>query len=211
MNTLRISAVEQLHVLSQHFCTLTNVDLPVDYLRRGVARAWMSETGDMAAAFACVTEPPFRILTALPDEQWDEYLRESVAAGLVCELNAVFVRPEYRGEVDVVMFARDVFRTFVDTGKRCGLFGYSTQRTDLEALYKRPFLNPVPLHEGTVRLPTGFVTSASAFFGYFRADHIANTFRFTSTDPAPHGRAACVGSPATGAASAYRLPTTMDI
>lgn len=143
----------------------------------------------MAAAFACITEPPFRILTALPEEQWDEYLRESVTGALVCELNALFIRPEYKRDFDVIMFARDVFQTFVGTGKRCALFGYSTERTDLEALYKRPFLAPVQLHEGIVRLPTGFVTSASAYFGYFRADHISKIFRFAQKDATGHADA----------------------
>lgn len=189
MNANVITSTEQLQVLSRHFRELSNVDLPVDYLRRGVAKACTSDDGEMVAGFACITEPPFRILTALPDDQWDGYLRESVAEARVCELNAVFIRPEYERDVDVVTFARDVFRTFIGTEKRCALFGYSTQRADLEALYKRPFLAPVRLHEGIVRLPTGFVTSASAYFGYFRADHISKTFRFGIKDAAPRGGA----------------------
>lgn len=194
MNATIITAAEQLQALAQHFRELSNVDLPVDYLRRGIAKAFTSEDGQMAAAFACIMEPPFRILTALPEEQLDAYLRESVTAALVCELNAVFIRPEYERDVDVVMFARDVFQTFVGTGKRCALFGYSTERSDLEALYKRPFLAPVQLHEGIVRLPTGFVTSASAYFGYFRADHITKSFRFAPEDATV--RAGTVAAPA---------------
>lgn len=40
MNATLITSAEQLQALSQHFRELSKVDLPVDYLRRGIAKAF---------------------------------------------------------------------------------------------------------------------------------------------------------------------------
>jgi hypothetical protein len=167
---------EDLRLVSESFFALTHVALPLEYLKRGTVQGW-SVGGRLAAAFACITRPPYRVLSLLRADQLDDHLTECLQQGQVCELNGLFIRPEFKAGLDLVAFVKAVLRSFLDTGTSCALFGYNTERDNLAALYQRPFLSPVPLWDGPIVLPDGFVSVSNAFIGYLRADHIARSLR----------------------------------
>jgi hypothetical protein len=181
MSGRRLTTEADLQAVSDTFFSLTHVSMPLEYLRRGTVEGWYIGN-ELAAAFACITEPPYRVLSVLPEDQLDAHLLASLRRGLVCELNGAYIRPEFKQVLNVIAFVKTIFRTFVATGKECALFGYNKERDSLSALYQRPLLNPVKLLDGQVVLPNGLVSVSNVFLGYFRADHIAKAFRFRCCD-----------------------------
>lgn len=171
-----LTSEADLQAVSDTFYGLTGVAMPLEYLRRGTVEGWY--VGDqLAAAFACVVEPPFRVLFILLEDPLDNHLLTCLQRGKVCELNGLYIRPEFKATLSVIAFAKAIFRTFVDSGNECALFGYDKERDNLSALYQRPLLNPVKLLDGRVTLPSGLISANNVFLGYLRADHIVRSFR----------------------------------
>jgi hypothetical protein len=165
------------------FRALTGCAMPLEYLRGGIVKGW-TVGGELAAGFACITEPPFRVLSVLRADQLDDDLKQALRRGQVCELHGLFIRPELKSGLDVFTFAKAVLLTFLDTGKRCALFGYDKARANLTALYQRPLLSPVTLLEGPLVPADGSAAADNVFLGYLRADHIARSLRRRPRDGA---------------------------
>jgi hypothetical protein len=166
---------DHLQLVSQVFSDLTQLDMPLDYLRRGTVSSWYID-GQLAAAFAFITEPPFMVSSMLREDQLDDHLRECLAQGLVGEFNGLFVHPEARARVNGWAVMKTALRFFVKSDTKCALFGYDKERPGLSALYQRPLLSPVKLLEGALVLPEAYMHNM--FLGYLRADHIAKALRF---------------------------------
>jgi hypothetical protein len=195
MDNRALTCDDDLRPFAQAFFDLTGVALPPEYLGRGVVRGWYSG-GELAAGFACVTRPPFRVLSLLPDGRLDDVARECIDAGTACELNGLFIRPEFRRALDIVAFVKAIMQTFVGTGKAIALFGYNSERANLAPLYQRPLLSPVRLFEGRVIVPSGLVSASNVYMGYLRAEHIARVFRipFTAAGAPVHRRTLCAAA-----------------
>src|SRR4051812_816397 len=108
---------DDLRHYSETFRDLTRVTLPPEYLGRGVVRGWY-DGGRLAAGFACVTRPPYRVVDQLPAGCLDAEAGAAFAEGAACEFNGLFIRPECRSSLDIVAFVKAIFRTFLDTGRR---------------------------------------------------------------------------------------------
>lgn len=176
MNGRTLTADEDLERASEAFGALTGCAMPLEYLRRGIVHGWYVG-GELAAGFACITEPPFRVLSVLREDQLDGYLKQCLRRGQVCELHGLFIRPELKSGLDVFTFAKAVLLAFLETGMDCALFGYDKAHQNLTALYQRPLLSPVKLLEGPVVPPDGSAAADDVFLGYLRADHIARSLR----------------------------------
>jgi hypothetical protein len=175
MNGKLLTRDEDLQKASDAFLALTHVALPLEYLKRGVVVGWFTND-QLAASFACITKPPFRVLSVLRENQLDDYVRECFAQGVVCEFNGVFVRPEFKNMVSASGVLKSAIQFFAESGMKCALFGYSNERENLSALYQRPRLSPVKLLDGEVVLPSGLLSVNNVFLGYLRSDHVAKSF-----------------------------------
>src|SRR5262245_15357603 len=176
MNGRTLTRDEDLAHISELFRALTHCAMPLEYLKRGIVKGWFVG-GELAAGFACITEPPFRVLSVLRDDQLDDFLKGSLRRGQVCELHGLFIRPELKSGLDVFTFAKAVLLTFLETRRECALFGYDKEHNNLTELYQRPLLNPVRLLEGAVIPPDGSAAADDVFLGYLRADHIVRSLR----------------------------------
>ncbi len=176
MNGSLLTSDADLQSVSNIFFDLTHVSMPLEYLRRGTVMAWLFD-GRIAAAFACITKPPYRVLSVLREDQLDPYLKSCIEGGLVCELNGLFVLPEFKNAVRAGNVIKVALRSFVDSGRKCALFGYNREREGLSILYQRALLSPTTLLDGEVVLPSGLTSVSRVFLGYLRADHIRKAFR----------------------------------
>ncbi|MGH7140627.1 MAG: hypothetical protein ACREHD_33255 [Pirellulales bacterium] len=154
-----------------------HVRLPIEYLQRGDVVAWMADDQSIVAGFALILDPPFRVLTVIPESNYDDWFRDQLAEGRVAEINGVFVTDKAKGAVSGASLLCEAAKHIVASGRTCILFGYNKEKVRLRQLWNRPFLDPVCLLDGTVAPPTGYTTSTNVYMGYFRSDQIKRAFK----------------------------------
>jgi hypothetical protein len=154
-----------------------HVQLSLEYLGRGDVYAWVDDGGSIIAGFALILTPPFRVLTVVPEQHYDDWFRDQLIKGLVGEINGVFITDKAKGVISGGNVIREGVRGIVNSGKTCALFGYNKDRKSLARLWNRPLLNPVCLLDGVVTPPAGYTTSCNVYMGYFRSDHFKRAFK----------------------------------
>lgn len=178
----KLTSPKSLAVFAETVFETMHVKLPLEYLGRGDVYAWIEDDGVIIAGFTLILIPPFRVLTVIPEQNYDNWFREQLVNGLVGELNGVFVTDRAKSVISGGMVIREAIFRFLDTGKTCALFGYNKDRKNLGRLWNRPIMNPVCLLDGAVTPPAGYTTSCNVYMGYFRSDHIRRAFRVEKKD-----------------------------
>jgi len=153
--TFRIVQDEQeLEVFRAQAENYLSIRFPLDYLRNGQVTAFYSKEGRMIGGYALISQPPFRVLTSLPDEVLaaSPHLKRVPMASLF-EITAFWLAPECQQKRASFHLWFRMYRDAIALGKSHFIYSYSLAKPSLGRLYS--ICRPTVLFRGETKLLEG--------------------------------------------------------